>query len=88
MKNTMLFLFLFLFLICLFSRFNIYGAEKTKNDSIVIYFKPGTLEVSEKKLDILFNKSLWSSQYRSECSDHTFAVPVRITVHRHVRDYP
>ena len=63
MKNNLLFLFLLSFLICLSINSNINGEEKSKNDSIIVYFESGTFEVSTKSLTILFNKLDKSKRY-------------------------
>jgi outer membrane protein OmpA-like peptidoglycan-associated protein len=63
MKNKILFLFLLLFLVCPSPASNIYGEGKSKNDSIIIHFAPGTLQVTEQKLDIILNSLDKSKKY-------------------------
>lgn len=63
MKNKILspqYLFLFIFLLCLSP--NIYGEGTSKNESI-IHFEPGTLQVTEQKLDIILNSLDKSKKY-------------------------
>jgi outer membrane protein OmpA-like peptidoglycan-associated protein len=70
MKNKKIKLFLFFFVLCLSS--NIFAEEKSKLDSVVVYFEPGSFEVADKEKEAIIIKLNKSKKYLIEgyaCKD-------------------